>query len=110
MGFNGVRKHQKVEDSRYLYWADKLGLLVWEEMPSLYRFSRKAINRMVKEWTEVTEHDYSHPCIIVWAPFNESWGLPELTSIREHRHTVEALYNLTRTLDSNRPVIGDDGW
>ncbi len=110
MGFNGVRKHQKVEDPRYLYWADKLGLLVWEEMPSAYRFSRKAINRIVKEWTEVIERDYSHPCIIVWVPFNESWGVPELTSIREHRHAVEALYHLTHTLDSTRPVIGNDGW
>ena len=44
MGFNGVRKHQKIEDPRYLYWADKLGLLVWEEMPSAYRFTRTAIN------------------------------------------------------------------
>ena len=110
MGFNGVRKHQKVEDPRYLYWADKLGLLVWEEMPSAYRFSRKAINRMVKEWTEVIERDYSHPCIIVWVPFNESWGVPELTSIREHRHAVEALFHLTHTLDSTRPVLGNDGW
>ncbi len=41
MGFNGVRKHQKIEDPRYLYWADKLGLLVWEEMPSAYRFTHK---------------------------------------------------------------------
>ena len=39
MGFNGVRKHQKIEDPRYLYWADRLGLLVWEEMPSAYRFT-----------------------------------------------------------------------
>ena len=110
MGFNGVRKHQKVEDPRYLYWADKLGLLVWEEIPSAYRFSRKSINRIVKEWTEVKERDYSHPCIIVCVPFNESWGVPELTSIREHRHAVEALYHLTHTLDSTRPVIGNDGW
>ena len=43
MGFNGVRKHQKIEDPRYLYWADRLGLLVWEEMPSAYRFTRIAI-------------------------------------------------------------------
>lgn len=110
MGFNGVRKHQKIEDPRYLYWADKLGLLVWEEMPSAYRFTRTAIRRTVKEWTEVIERDYSHPCIIVWVPFNESWGVPELTSIREHRHAVEALYHLTRTLDATRPVIGNDGW
>ena len=110
MGFNGVRKHQKIEDPRYLYWADRLGLLVWEEMPSSYRFSPLAIRRMVKEWTEVIERDYSHPCVIVWVPFNESWGVPNLTSTQAHRNAVEALYHLTRTLDSTRPVIGNDGW
>ncbi len=110
MGFNGVRKHQKIESPRYLYWADRLGLLVWEEMPSAYRFTRTAIHRMVREWTEAIERDYNHPCVIVWVPFNESWGVPELTSVREHRHAVEALYHLTRTLDPTRPVIGNDGW
>jgi beta-galactosidase/beta-glucuronidase len=110
MGFNGVRKHQKIEHPRYLYWADRLGLLVWEEMPSAYRFTRTAIKRTVREWTEAIERDYSHPCVIVWVPFNESWGVPELTHIREHRHAVEALYHLTKTLDATRPVIGNDGW
>jgi beta-galactosidase/beta-glucuronidase len=110
MGFNGVRKHQKIEDPRYLYWADKLGLLVWEEMPSAYRFSPHAIKRIVKEWTEAIERDYSHPCIIVWVPFNESWGVPNLTLTQAHRNAVEALYHLTRTLDATRPVIGNDGW
>jgi beta-galactosidase/beta-glucuronidase len=110
MGFNGVRKHQKIEDPRYLYWADKLGLLVWEEMPSAYRFSHKAITRMVHEWTEAIERDYSHPCVIVWVPFNESWGVPNLTSTQAHRNAVEAIYHLTRTLDGTRPVIGNDGW
>lgn len=110
MGFNGVRKHQKVENPRYLYWADKLGLLVWEEMPSAYRFTRTAIKRLVAEWAEVIERDYSHPCVIVWVPFNESWGVPELPSTRSHRNAVEALYHLTKTLDPTRPVIGNDGW
>jgi hypothetical protein len=110
MGFNGVRKHQKIEHPRYLYWADRLGLLVWEEMPSAYRFTRNAIRRTVREWTEALERDYSHPCIIVWVPFNESWGVPELPSVHEHRHAVEALYHLTKTLDMSRPVIGNDGW
>ena len=110
LGFNGVRKHQKIEDPRYLYWADRLGLLVWEEMPSTYRFSSKAITRMVREWTDVIERDYSHPCILVWVPFNESWGVPNLTAIQAHRNAVEALYHLTRTLDPTRPVIGNDGW
>jgi beta-galactosidase/beta-glucuronidase len=110
MGFNGVRKHQKVEDPRYLYWADRLGLMVWEEMPSAYRFTRTAIKRTVKEWTEVIARDYSHPCIVVWVPFNESWGVPELTGVGEQRHAVQALYHLTKTLDATRPVIGNDGW
>ncbi|MFN2645549.1 MAG: glycoside hydrolase family 2 protein [Burkholderiales bacterium] len=110
MGFNGVRKHQKIEHPRYLYWADRLGLLVWEEMPSAYRFTGSAIKRTLSEWTEAIERDYSHPCVIVWVPFNESWGVPELTQVREHRHAVEALYHLTKTLDATRPVIGNDGW
>jgi hypothetical protein len=110
MGFNGVRKHQKIEDPRYLYWADRLGLMVWEEMPSAYRFTRTAIKRTVREWTEAIERDYSHPCVLVWVPFNESWGVPELTAVGKQRHAVEALYHLTKTLDATRPVIGNDGW
>ncbi|WP_426173725.1 glycoside hydrolase family 2 protein [Massilia sp. TWR1-2-2] len=110
MGFNGVPKHQKIEDPRYPYWAGKLGLLVWEEMPSAYRLSPKAITQLVREWTEAIERDYSHPCVIVWVPFNESWGVPNLTAIQSRRNAVEALYHLTKTLDSTRPVIGNDGW
>ena len=110
MGFNGVRKHQKIEDPRYLYWADKLGLLVWEEMPSVYRYTRTAIKRLVREWSDAIERDYSHPCIVAWVPFNESWGIPDLPSAAEQRHAVQALYHLTKTLDPTRPVIGNDGW
>ena len=110
MGFNGVRKHQKIEDPRYLYWADHLGLLVFEEMPSAYRFSSRSICRLTAEWTEVIERDYSHPCIIMWVPFNESWGVPDLPQTPTHRYAVQAMYYLTKTLDPGRPVIGNDGW
>jgi beta-galactosidase/beta-glucuronidase len=110
MGFNGVRKHQKIEDPRYLYWADRLGLLVWEEMPSAYRFTKDAIKRLITEWTAVLDRDVSHPCIVAWVPFNESWGVPNLPDIVEQRHYVQALYHLTKTLDPSRPVIGNDGW
>ncbi len=110
MGFNGVRKHQKIEDPRYLYYADHLGLLVWEEMPSAYRFSRRSIARLSREWEEAIERDYSHPCIVAWVPFNESWGVPDLHDNPEQRHYVQALYHLTKTLDPTRPVIGNDGW
>jgi beta-galactosidase/beta-glucuronidase len=110
MGFNGVRKHQKIEAPRFLYWADKLGLLVWEEMPSAYRFNRTSIERLTAEWKAVLARDASHPCIVAWVPFNESWGVPDLPDSATQRHYVQALYYLTKTLDPTRPVIGNDGW
>ncbi|HJT88705.1 MAG TPA: glycoside hydrolase family 2 TIM barrel-domain containing protein, partial [Bryobacteraceae bacterium] len=110
MGFNGVRKHQKIENPRYLYWADVLGLLVWEEMPSAYRFTKVSIERLAREWTEAITRDMSHPSIVAWVPFNESWGVPDLPDSPAQRHYVQALYHLTKTLDPSRPVIGNDGW
>ncbi len=110
MGFNGVRKHQKIEDPRYLFWADTLGLLVWEEMPSAYRFTRDSIERLSREWSEVIARDSSHPCIVAWVPFNESWGVPDLPDSPSQRHYVQAVYHMTKTLDPTRPVIGNDGW
>ena len=110
MGFNGVRKHQKIENPRYLYWADRLGLLVWEEMPSAYRFTQASILSLTREWTEAVVRDANHPCIVAWVPFNESWGVPDLPSSPAQRHYVQALYHLTKTLDPTRPVVGNDGW
>jgi beta-galactosidase/beta-glucuronidase len=110
LGFNGVRKHQKIESPRFLYWADVLGLLVWEEMPSAYRFTQLSITRMAREWTAVISRDSSHPCIVAWVPFNESWGVPDLPDSPAQRHYVQALYHLTKTLDPTRPVVGNDGW
>ena len=110
MGFNGVRKHQKIESARFLYWADRMGLLVWEEMPSAYRYTTRSINRLTREWLEILERDRSHPCIVAWVPFNESWGVPDLPESSAQRHYVQSLYHLTRAIDSSRPVIGNDGW
>jgi hypothetical protein len=110
MGFNGVRKHQKLEDPRYLFWADVLGLLVWAEMPSAYRFTPDSVERVTNEWIAAVDRDYSHPCVIAWVPINESWGVPNLPDNPAERHYVQALYHLTRTLDPTRPVIGNDGW
>lgn len=110
MGFNGVRKHQKIENPRFLYWADRLGLLVWEEMPSAYSFTNSSVERVTREWIEAIARDASHPCIVAWVPFNESWGVPDLPLIEAQRNYVQALYHLTRTLDPSRPVSGNDGW
>ena len=110
LGFNGARKHQKLENPRWLYWCDVLGLLVWEEMPSAYRFNNSSASRLLEEWTAAIERDRSHPCIVAWVPFNESWGVPDLPSNPSHRDLVRSLYFLTKTLDPTRPVIGNDGW
>jgi beta-galactosidase/beta-glucuronidase len=110
MGFNGVRMHQKIESPRFLYWADRLGLLVWEEMPSAYRFTKQTVERLPAQWTEAVMRDISHPCIVAWVPFNESWGVPDLPDSPAQRHFVETMYHLTKTLDPSRPVVGNDGW
>jgi beta-galactosidase/beta-glucuronidase len=110
MGFNGVRKHQKIEDPRFLYLADTMGLLVWEEMPSAYRFTQIAVDRVINEWKDAVRRDCSHPCIVAWVPVNESWGVPNLPNKEAERSYVQALYYLTKTLDPSRPVVGNDGW
>ena len=110
LGFNGVRIHQKVEDPRFLYWCDRLGLLVWGEMANAYSFSGVAVERLTREWMQVLRRDYSHPSIVTWVPLNESWGVPNLPRDAAQRDYVRALYHLTHALDPTRPVIGNDGW
>lgn len=110
MGFNLVRKHQKIEDPRYLFWADQLGLLVWNEMPSGRIFSTALIHDLTHEWMSIIERDQAHPSIIGWVPFNESWGVWNQRQRPEQRHFVDAIFHLTKALDPSRPVIGNDGW
>ncbi len=110
LGFNGVRLHQKVEDPRFLYWCDRLGLLVWSEMPSAYAFSDRAVERFTREWIDVLRRDYNHPCVILWLPFNESWGVSALARSAAQQAYVRGIYHLTHALDGTRPVIGNDGW
>ena len=110
MGFNGARKHQKVEDPRWLYWADTLGFLAWGEMANAYQFSPGYVRRMTAEWQEAVLRDHNHPCIIVWVPMNESWGLPEISADERQVEHLHAMYHLTRSLDPSRPVVSNDGW
>jgi beta-galactosidase/beta-glucuronidase len=110
MGFNAARKHQKVEDPRYLYWADRMGLLVSEEMANAQVFNEDYVDRFTREWMEVVARDYNHPSIIVWAPVNESWGVPQLTTDPRQQSHVRSLYLLTKTLDSTRLAIDNEGW
>jgi beta-galactosidase/beta-glucuronidase len=105
MGFNGARKHQKVEDPRWLDWADRLGFLVWGEMASVREHSATSERRFKSEWTDAVRRDRDHPCIVAWAPVNESDGLG-----LNPAPFLDELYHLTRELDPTRPVISNDGW
>ncbi|MGY0021740.1 glycoside hydrolase family 2 protein [Streptomyces sp. YJ-C3] len=110
IGLNGLRIHQKIEDPRFLYWADRLGLMLWEEMPSAYAFGTTTVERVVAEWTEAISRDLSHPSIVAWVPVNESWSVPNPALVPEQRHFMDALYHLTKALDPARPAVSNDGW
>ena len=86
------------------------GLLVWGEGPSFYKYSDKAAKNFVREWTEIVEQNYNHPCIIIWTPLNESWGVPAIERDVCQQNYSQAVYHLTKSLDSTRPVISNDGW
>ena len=110
LGYNGLRKHQKIEDERFLYWCDVKGMLVWSEMAAAYQYSDYAVSEFVSEWMEIVKQNYNHPCIITWTPFNESWGVSQIETRKIEQNFTEAVYYLTKSLDKYRPVIVNDGW
>ena len=110
MGFNGCRKHEKVEDPRFLYWADKMGFLVWEAMASFWSFTPQAGEAFIREWIDVIHRDYNHPSIVVWGMFNESWGVPRIYCNTQQQNFARSLYYLAKGLDNTRLVISNDGW
>ncbi len=110
LGFNTVRLHQKVEDPRLLYYADRLGLLVWGEMAASYTFSDASVTRTIREWMEAVLRDRAHPSVVTWVPLNESWGVQHIATRTDQRALAEALYQTTRALDPTRPVVSNDGW
>ena len=110
MGYNGVRKHQKLEDERFLYWCDVKGMLLWSEMGAAYKYTDESLAEFVKEWIEIVKQNYNHPCIITWTPMNESWGVPKIRTNKSQQHFAEAVYHITKALDPMRPVVTNDGW
>lgn len=110
LGFNTVRIHEKIEDPRYLYWADRLGLLVWSESPSCFEYSVTAVERSIREWMDNIRRDMSHPCIVAWVPLNESWGVQHIAHQPAPLSYARSLYHLTKALDPTRLVVSNDGW
>lgn len=109
-GYNGARKHQKVEDPRYYYWADRLGLLVWGEIPSPYEFTEGSIRNLSQTLMDFIERDFNHPCIITWVPLNESWGVRQIYTDPRQQALARMLYQTAKAMDGTRLVSVNDGW
>ena len=109
-GYNGIRKHQKVEDERFLYWCDVKGVFVWSEMANCYNFDDTSLQHFTNEWIRVVKQNYNHPSIITWVPINESWGIPEVSVCEKEQNFATTLYYITKAMDNTRPVISNDGW
>ncbi len=103
-GFNGARLHQKVFEPRLLYWADRLGYLLWGEYPSFgANYANPAVNApILQEWVEVVVRDRNHPSIIGWCPFNETDPISGTLQ--------SAVVTMTRRLDPSRPIIESSGY
>ncbi len=108
IGINFMRIHIKSEIPRALYWADKLGLLVSSEMANAYVFDERYVDRFTREWIEALERDYNHPSIIIWAPINESWGVPNLREARQQQSPIRAYDHLVRLDHENITYVAAD--
>jgi hypothetical protein len=102
-GFNLIRKHMKTEPKRFYYWADKLGLLVWQDMPAIwYQHEDTARTRTIfrKELKAIMDDHYNSPSIITWVPFNENWGAFD----------VKEITDWVKKYDPSRLVNGNSGF
>lgn len=100
LGFNMARKHVKVEPERWYYWADKLGLLVWQDMPSANNKTDESKKQFEQELRRLVETHRNHPSIIMWVVFNEGWG----------QYDTERLTGWVKELDPSRLVNNASGW
>lgn len=100
LGMNVARKHVKVEPDRWYYWCDKLGLLVWQDMPAGSNGTPEAKTQFEAELKQLIETHWSHPSIIMWVVFNEGWG----------QYDTERLVKWVKEEDPSRLVDNASGW
>lgn len=108
LGFNGARLHEKIFEPRFLYWADRLGYMVWGEHANweLDITDMGQIEHFLPEWIEALERDMSHPSIIGWCPLNETW---DFNDKKQCDALVRMVYRVTKSIDPTRPVIDASG-
>lgn len=110
MGFNGVRMHIKIENPKFLFYADALGFVVWEEMPSAFLWSETMREGLRKQLQEAVDRDHAHPCIITWLLFCESWGVNNLVYSDAPKNFVREMVAMVKSLDPTRPVVDNSGF
>ena len=110
MGFNGARKHQKIEDPYYNYYAEELGFLTWCEMPSAYTFCDKEVAAIVNQWQDIVCEARKCTSVIAYVPLNESWGTRDIKVNKNQQDFARSLYYITRCLDSTRFISTNDGF
>jgi len=105
LGFNGARLHQKVFEPRFLYWADRMGYLVWGEFANwgLDVANPQALEIFQLQWLEALQRDYNHPSLVGWCPFNE-------TQRDQDPEIIRNIYRLTKAVDPTRPAIDTSGY
>jgi hypothetical protein len=114
LGFNGARMHEKMFEPRYIYWADRLGFLLWGEHANwgLDISTAAGLEAFLPEWMETLNRDYNSPAIIGWCPFNETWDLPCPNghgSVAQDDEVLRIVYRVTKAMDQTRPVIDTSG-
>jgi hypothetical protein len=100
LGFTTARKHVKVEPERWYYWADKLGLMVWQDMPSANNTTSEGKKQFEIELQQLVRTHENHPSIIMWVVFNEGWG----------QYDTERLTSWVKKMDPTRLVNNASGW
>lgn len=110
MGFNGARKHQKIEDPYFYYYAEELGFLTWCEMPSAYNYNQVEQQLLMQEWQQIVKDNSNFTSIICYVPLNESWGVDKLHHNKSQQAFAQAMYYATKAMDEGKLVSTNDGW
>lgn len=109
-GFNGVRKHEKVESKLFYYLADRYGLLNWLELPSPHKFDLEMKDTITKQWQNIIAQNSSYPSLMAYVSYNESWGIHEVKNDIDQQKMATHLYHEAKRLDPTRLSISNDGW
>lgn len=110
MGFNGARKHQKLEDPYFYYYAEEMGFVTWCEMPSAYNFCVDEIKAYLCEWQDIIAVARNFTSVVCYVPLNESWGVPNIVDDEAQQKFAQSMYYATKAIDGTRPVSTNDGW